>query len=208
MIVAQRSPPRTLPRVTPIIPVTRRDPFDDPAWLFEPKYDGFRGLVYVARNSCMIRSKRGHDLKRFAELCRRVRGEIPAREAILDGEVLAVDASGFPNFRGLLPGGGAMAYVAFDLMWLNGRDLRGLSLVERKRRLERMIPDRPGMVMRSFTVAERGRELFDAVCRLDLEGIVAKRRTDSYGESTTWYTVKNPTYTQAEGRRQLFERKG
>jgi bifunctional non-homologous end joining protein LigD len=130
----------TLPQIAPIVPITCRDPFDDPAWLFEPKYDGFRGLVYATRNSCIIRSKRGYDFKRFDELCQRVRREIRAREAILDGEVLAIDPSGFPNFRGLLAGGGAMAYVAFDLLWLNGRDLRSLPLLDRKRRLARLNP--------------------------------------------------------------------
>jgi ATP-dependent DNA ligase len=60
--------------------------------------------------------------------------------------------------------------------------------------------------MRSLAVEARGRELFEAVCQLDLEGIVAKRKADPYGAQTTWYKVKNPTYTQAEGRRELFER--
>jgi ATP-dependent DNA ligase len=51
-----------------------------------------------------------------------------------------------------------------------------------------------------------GRELFEAACELDLEGIVAKRKGDAYGAETPWYKIKNPTYTQAEGRRELFER--
>jgi bifunctional non-homologous end joining protein LigD len=194
--------------VTPIIPVARREPFDDPAWIFEPKYDGFRGLVYATGSFCVIRSKRGRDFTRFDELCRQVHRGIPAREAILDGEVLAVDRSGLPNFHGLLAGEGPMAYVAFDLLWLDGRDLRDLPLIERKRRLTRLIGDQTGSVMRSFVVEACGRELFEAVCRLDLEGIVAKRKADPYEEQTRWYKVKNPTYTQAEGRRELFERRG
>jgi ATP-dependent DNA ligase len=52
--------------VAPIIPVLRSHPFNDPAWLFEPKYDGFRGLVYLAAGTCLIRSKRGTTFKRFA----------------------------------------------------------------------------------------------------------------------------------------------
>jgi ATP-dependent DNA ligase len=54
---------------------------------------------------------------------------------------------------------------------------------------------------------EHGRDLFEAACRLDLEGIVAKRKVDPYGLKTSWYKVKNPMYTQAEGRGELFERR-
>ncbi len=82
---------RTLPTIEPILLTPRVDPFDDPAWLFEPKYDGYRGLLYVTRNGCYFRSKRGNTLKRFAELCLWVREELHVREAILDGEVVALD---------------------------------------------------------------------------------------------------------------------
>jgi ATP-dependent DNA ligase len=60
---------RTLPDVQPILITTRRDPFDDPEWLFEPKFDGSRGLLYVTRHACHFRSKRGNILKRFEQLC-------------------------------------------------------------------------------------------------------------------------------------------
>jgi ATP-dependent DNA ligase len=59
---------RTLPTVEPILLTPRGDPFDDPAWLFEPKYDGYRGLLYVSRKGGHFRSKRGNILKRFEEL--------------------------------------------------------------------------------------------------------------------------------------------
>ncbi len=58
-----KTPARTLPAVEPILLTPRADPFDDPAWLFEPKYDGYRGLLYVTGNSCHFRSKRGNILK-------------------------------------------------------------------------------------------------------------------------------------------------
>ena len=60
---------RTLPLVEPILLVSRREPFDHSAWLFEPKYDGYCGLLYITRQGCHFRSKRGNVLKRFAELC-------------------------------------------------------------------------------------------------------------------------------------------
>lgn len=109
---------RTLPTVEPILLTPRRDPFDDFASLFEPKYDGYRGLLYVARKGCHFRSKRGNVLKRFQELCYWVREELPVKEAILDGEVVALDSEGRQNFRDLVAGRGNLHYAAFDALWV------------------------------------------------------------------------------------------
>jgi bifunctional non-homologous end joining protein LigD len=116
---------KTLPNVRPILLTPRREPFNDPAWLFEPKYDGYRGLLYVTRKGCWFRSKRGNILKRFDQLCYWVREELPVKEAILDGEVVAFDTDGRQNFRNLIAGRGNLHYAAFDALWVNGKDLRG-----------------------------------------------------------------------------------
>ena len=76
----------------------------------------------------------------------------------------------------------------------------------RKKRLERLIPAAMGALNRVPCFENGGRELFEAACRLDLEGIVAKRKADIYSPETAWFKVKNPTYTQAEGRRELFDK--
>jgi bifunctional non-homologous end joining protein LigD len=102
---------RTLPVVEPIVPVARGVPFDDPAWLFEPKYDGFRGLLYVTRQECHFRSKQGNVLKKFQELGYWVREELRVKEVILDGEVIALDSEGRQDFRGLLAGRGNFHYA-------------------------------------------------------------------------------------------------
>jgi ATP-dependent DNA ligase len=73
------------PIVEPIVPVLYPAPFDGPEWLFEPKYDGFRGLLYLSGRECLFRSKRGNVLRRFDELCYWVRDEFGARDVILDG---------------------------------------------------------------------------------------------------------------------------
>jgi bifunctional non-homologous end joining protein LigD len=98
-------------------------------------------------------------------------------------------------------------YAAFDLLWLNGRDRRGQPLLRRKRRLEQLIPTNNAPLSRVLAVEEHGRELFEAAQRLDLEGIVAKRKADPYSPQAVWYKQKNPAYTQAEGRGDLFERR-
>jgi len=82
----------SLPLVEPVVPVLRDRPFDDPAYLFEPKYDGFRGLLYVTSDGCHFRSKRGNVLKQFEAMCLWIRQKLPVKEAILDGEVVALDS--------------------------------------------------------------------------------------------------------------------
>ena len=79
-------------------------------------------------------------------------------------------------------------------------------MIERKRRLARIIPAQTGIVCSTLRIDEHGQELFEAVCGLDLEGIVAKRKADPYTARTRWLKIKNPSYSQAEGRRELFDR--
>jgi ATP-dependent DNA ligase len=110
-----------LPLVEPIVPVLRDQPFDDPAYLFEPKYDGFRGLFYLDGRECHFRSKRGNVLKQFRELCDWVRHELRVKEIILDGEVVALDSEGRQDFRSLLGRRGNLHYAAFDASGSMGR---------------------------------------------------------------------------------------
>jgi bifunctional non-homologous end joining protein LigD len=196
--------PKALPQVLPIVPLPHHQAFDDPAYLFEPKYDGFRGVLYLAGHDPYFRSKRGNVLSRFAELAYHVRAELGRIEAILDGEVIALDPEGRQSFRDLMARRGNLHYAAFDLLWLDGKDLRDRPLFRRRQQLERLIPATSTMLSRIFAVEGRGLDLFRAVERLDLEGIVAKRKADPYAPSTTWLKVKNRAYTQMEGRGELF----
>jgi bifunctional non-homologous end joining protein LigD len=197
----------TLPLIHPILPALRPQAFNNPAWLFEPKYDGFRGILYLTRQSCALYSKRGNRFSRFEALLRRVCADLPRRELILDGEIIALDGDGRVSFWGLMRGDGRLAYAAFDLLWLNGRDLRQLPLGERKKRLQRLLPADTGALLRVPYFEEHGRELLIAACKLDLEGIVAKRKDHPYHPAPPWYKIKNPLYSQREGRQELFERR-
>ena len=99
-------------------------------------------------------------------------------------------------------------FYAFDLLWLNGGDHRGLSLLERKRRLREIVPVAPSPLLYVDHVVGTGVALFGAACRNDLEGIVAKRAEERYTpEQPTWVKIKNRNYGQAEGRRELFEKR-
>ena len=161
-------------------------------------------MLYLAAGVATFRSKRGNVLKRFEELCYWVQEELPVREAILDGEVVALDSEGRQNFRDLMAGRGDLHYAAFDALWIDGKDLRPLLLARRKQLLTRLIPATTTVLSQVFTIAERGRDLFAAVERLDLEGVAAKRKADPYTPGVTWYKIKNRAYTQMEGRGELF----
>ena len=199
-------PAARLPQIVPITLVPRPDPFDDPEWIFEPKYDGFRGVVYASGAECEIRSRRDNPLKRCRGLWDRVGEVLGQREVILDGEVVSLNRQGKPVFRDLLRGQGFLAFAAFDLLWLEGVDLRPRSLAERKQLLADLLPEDTGPLYKILTIEEYGRALFGAIKKMDLEGIVAKRKGEAYGPATVWYKVRNPTYTQAEDRGELAAR--
>jgi len=104
----------TLPRVQPIIPTRREEPFDDPDWLFEFKYDGFRGLCYLEQGRCRLISRNGNVLSRFEALGDQAAAALDVDEAVIDGEVISADESGRPQFYQLLRVPRSASYVAFD----------------------------------------------------------------------------------------------
>jgi bifunctional non-homologous end joining protein LigD len=111
------------PGISPIIPVRRSSVFEHADWLYELKYDGFRALAYVDDGRCRLISRKGNELKRFEALCRSMPGELKARSAVIDGQVVALDESGRPTFYDLLKRRSRIVYFAFDLLWANGEDL-------------------------------------------------------------------------------------
>ena len=194
----------SLQRVQPIIPTWRKEPFDDPGWLFDFKYDGFRAVCYLERRRCHLVSRNGNLLSRYDELGTQLAAELGLDEAIFDGEVIAADATGRPQFYDLLRRTQSPAYVAFDLLWLDGADLRPLPLSERRQRLHSVVPKGSASVSEALSVVGRGCELFELMRTHDLEGIVAKRLTDPYKPRVRWLKIKNPDYSQKEGRGDLF----
>jgi len=195
-----------LPRIEPIIPIRRREPFDDPGWLFDVKYDGFRAVCYVEQGRARLGSRNGNDLPRFALFGAEIASVLEVEEAVLDGEVIVADATGRPQFYDLLRGRLAPAYVAFDLLWIDGVDLRPKPLSERRAVLRGLLPEGAPAIAEAVSVEGRGCELFELMRAHDLEGIVAKRLADPYGPRTRWLKIKNPDYSQAEGRGELFNR--
>ena len=195
------------PRVQPIAPVWRKEPFDDPDWLFDLKYDGFRALCYLEQGRCRLISRNGNLMNRFAGLGDQIAASLDVGDAILDGEIIAADETGRPQFYDLVRDTRAPAYVAFDVIWLNGADLRLLPLTERRRHLQTILPKGSAIISEALSVTGRGRKLFELMCTHDLEGIVAKRLHDPYDPRVRWLKIKNSAYTQQEGRADLFDRR-
>jgi hypothetical protein len=104
----------TLPRAQPIIPTWRKEPFGNPDWLFDFKYDGFRALCYLEQARCRLISRNGNALNRFNALGDQVALALEVDDAVIDGEVIAADESGRPQFYDLLRGTRAPTYVAFE----------------------------------------------------------------------------------------------
>src|SRR5271156_4320566 len=90
------------PRIRPMVLSRRAAPFDHPDWLFELKHDGFRAVAYVADGECRLVSRRNHQYKRFAPLHAAIAGELRVTDAILDGEIVCLDAQGRSIFKELL----------------------------------------------------------------------------------------------------------
>jgi bifunctional non-homologous end joining protein LigD len=102
--------------IQPIIPTLRKQPFDHAACLFDVKYDGFRALCHIERGRCLLISRNGKPLSRFASLGAELAYGIEIEDAVFEGEVIVTDETGRPQFYELLRRTGAPAYVAFDLL--------------------------------------------------------------------------------------------
>jgi bifunctional non-homologous end joining protein LigD len=178
-------------------------PFDDEKWLFEIKWDGFRALCTIdAAGRVDLRSRNDKDLlSKFPELASL--GEaFRSLPIVVDGEIVSLDEKGRSSFQRLQNRiesqrpktrreQGAMTYVAFDLLYADGRDVRERSLEERKRLLETLLVPGHG-AMFSKHVVGRGKELFALAKREQLEGIIGKRRDSLYRarRSREWVKIK------------------
>jgi bifunctional non-homologous end joining protein LigD len=187
-----------------------KEPFDDPDYIFELKHDGFRAIAYIARGDCRLVSRNLKALP-FKSL-RAALAAMPAtKSAILDGEIVVLDHSGVSRFNALLSrkGEDAAMFYAFDLMWLNGTDLRERPLVERKEQLHELVrKNRCERLLYAQHIEGAGKKFFEEICAGDLEGIVAKRKMGIYkDDGNTWLKVKNRNYSQAEGRHELLTAK-
>ena len=175
---------------------------EGPKWLHELKFDGYRIICRIDHGRVTLLTRNAQDWTgRFGVLAQAAK-QIPARQAIIDGELVAVADDGSHDFQLLqntLRAGDAarLVYYAFDLLYLDGRDLRALPLHERKEMLRRLLSGNDkarsaGVIRYSEHWIGRGGELYAKACKAGLEGIVSKRIDEPYrsGRSRSWLKIK------------------
>jgi bifunctional non-homologous end joining protein LigD len=213
--------------IQPMLATVIEKPFDDPDWLFEIKWDGYRAVAFIDNGKARLVSRNQNELTpRYPEL-RDLPKFINAKTAILDGEVVVLDEKGRSSFSlmqqrtGIRSHGRQAAprsdlpilYYVFDVLYLDGLDLRRVSLDERKRVLREILSS--GEIVRySDHYPGQGVALFEAAKQKGLEGIVAKKSNSCYEErrSREWLKIKITQtvdcvvggYTDPDGTRQYF----
>jgi bifunctional non-homologous end joining protein LigD len=196
-----------VPRFQPLALGRAPEAFSHPDYLFEIKWDGFRSLVRIEQGKCRLISRKGNEFKSFRSLNESLLSELKLRSAVLDGEIVCLNDAGKTEFRDLLFRRGEPRFVAFDLLWCDGQDLRYSPLTERKHRLRSILPKDSERLMYCDHVERDGESLFSLACENDLEGIVAKRKFDPYlPDQVSWLKIRNTSYSQWEGREELFDR--
>jgi bifunctional non-homologous end joining protein LigD len=172
-------------------------------WLSEMKFDGYRGLCKIAGGRAAIYTREGLDWSRRWPVLVRALERLPVDDAWIDGEAVALDEDGGISFEALQnyadgerqqAGGARLAFYAFDLLYLNGHDLRPLPLLQRKQLLRELIPgtDQDGLLLYSEHIVGRAGEVFRHACMHGMEGIVVKRVDAPYTgrRDRNWLKVK------------------
>jgi bifunctional non-homologous end joining protein LigD len=194
---------RNLPAgfVVPAQPVEREVPPSGPDWVHEVKYDGFRMLVRRDGDSVRLYSRKALDWTARLPAIAAGAALLKGRSFTIDGEAVVVGPDGLTDFDALrCRGAGDVAVLyAFDLIELDGSDLRNLPIETRKATLASLLR-KPGALRLSEHIAADGLRVFAHACRLGAEGIVSKRLGSSYrsGPCQAWIKCKNPEATAAQ----------
>ncbi|RJQ42986.1 MAG: hypothetical protein C4538_12740 [Nitrospiraceae bacterium] len=182
--------------IKPMLATLVKEPFDDPEWIFELKWDGYRAIAEMRERDVSLYSRNHISLNRkyppVAEALQKL-----SLEAVLDGEIVVVDEQGHPNFQMLQDyqktKRGHLVYYVFDLLYFKGHDLTGLPLLRRKEILRKILPSHASRIKFSDHVLKDGVLFFRVVSEKGLEGIIAKHAQSLYQtgkRSRQWLKVK------------------
>jgi bifunctional non-homologous end joining protein LigD len=188
------SPEALLKRVFPpmLATLVSEPPEPDSDWLLEVKYDGYRALTALSGGRVAMVTRNGLDLTtRFPHIAR-AWSRVVVGDAVIDGEICALDAHGRPRFQLLQEGDPETILFAFDLLWLNGEDLRGRPLDERRDLLLSVMSNLGGPLRVAERVEGPAKEALARVAAEGLEGLIAKRRGSTYvsTRSKDWLKLK------------------
>jgi bifunctional non-homologous end joining protein LigD len=208
------APKRPSRRYAPMLATLERTVPKGDDWVYEVKWDGYRAIVYVHGGDVALISRNGNDLtQRFESVAKAIGKAVRTPNAVLDGEVCALDENGRATFSAMQQGlaGTRYIFVAFDLLEVDGEPIIDEELTERRRRLTKLIDKRQKVVQVSETFDD-GDALYRAAVEQHFEGIVAKRARSPYQpgrRSRDWLKIKTHGneefviggYTKGEGRR-------
>ena len=203
--------------IEPMLATPAKEPFDDPDWIFEVKWDGYRALAEIQRGDVSLYSRNHITFERkFAPILKELRKL--NFDAVLDGEIVVVDDRGYPDFQKLQDYGkssaGHLLYYVFDLLYFAGHDLVDWPLTKRKDLLKRILPS-SGKIKFNDHVRKEGILFFKTAREKGLEGIVAKYGPGAYHpgkRSREWLKIKTQLtqegviagFTQPRGNRKGF----
>jgi bifunctional non-homologous end joining protein LigD len=203
--------------VKPMLATLIDKPFNQAGWLFEFKWDGYRAIAEINAGSVNLYSRNGLSFNpKYPAIVQELE-RIQGHHLVLDGEIVALDQQGTPSFQGLqdfAQRSGELIYYVFDLLYLDGEDLRALPLLQRKERLKAVLP--PSTVVRYCEHVEQvGERLFELATQSGQEGIIAKDASSPYEtgkRSPAWLKIKSHYqqetiicgYTEPQGKRQEF----
>jgi bifunctional non-homologous end joining protein LigD len=188
--------PFDLDNYSPMLATAGGTPFDDDDWLFEIKWDGYRALAGKKADEMLLQSRNNISFSEKFPLVYKALKDLKD-DVIVDGEIVAVDKKGVPNFNALQNWKSNAAYTLnyfiFDLLWLNGKDLSKLPLKARQNLLTELLPQKHPVLKPSFVHEASGTEFFEAAKKMALEGIIAKKADSLYypGKRTKdWLKIK------------------
>jgi bifunctional non-homologous end joining protein LigD len=208
----------TMPEdLRPMLATLVNEPFDDPEWTYEVKWDGYRTIAYLNKGKVELRSRNNNSfIKKFYPVYNALK-KWPVK-AIVDGEIVVVNEKGLSEFSALQnwrnEADGDLRMYVFDILWLNGIDCTGLPLLERRDILRKLVPDE-GSIKFSENFEASGTEFFEVAQKIGLEGIIAKKIDSTYHPDTrtkNWLKIKTEQrheavvagYTRNEGSSKQF----
>jgi len=180
----------------PMLATLVNDPFDDPDWIYEVKWDGYRAVAYIDNGAVSIASRNN---KSFAEKYYPITAVMEkwSVNALLDGEIVVIGKDGKANFSALQnwrsEADGVLIYYVFDILWYNGKNIMALTLSERQAVLKEILPTNDDRIRLSQTFTSNGLDFFAAAKKMGLEGIMAKRATSVYSPDSRnkeWLKIK------------------
>ena len=189
------APKKPMPKdLSPMLATLVDQPFDDEGWSYEVKWDGYRALAYLQKGKVELRSRNNKSFEKYYPVYDAFQQW--SVNALIDGEIVVLNEKGQSDFGALQDwrseADGSLIYYIFDLLWLEGRDLTGLPLSERRALLQSITPH-DSIIRYSDSFETGGKEFFAKAQQLGLEGIMAKRTDSVYtpgARTRDWLKIK------------------